>query len=65
MSNVVAKRAVLPVAMALAIGMTGTARRRRSTGRRATTGSGGRKRADVIDAQAGNDRVGAGKGRTR
>ena len=65
MSNVVAKRAVLPVAMALAIGMTSTASAAHIIGTPGDDRVRGTKRADVIDAQAGNDRIGAGKGRTR
>ena len=67
MSNVVEVAALLPVAVALAIGLTATAQAQgRSPGRPGTTGSAGRARADVIDALAGDDRVGARqRGRTR
>ena len=65
MSNVVAKRSMLPLAMAIAIGLTGTAQAKQIDGTPGNDAIRGSKQADVINGLAGDDRIGAGSRRGR
>ncbi len=62
MSNVVGVRRVLPVAVALAIGLTGTAQAKAIDGTPGNDRIRGSKGPDVVNALAGDDHVGAGRG---
>ena len=62
MSNVVAKRSMLPLAMAIAIGLTGTAQAKQIDGTPGNDAIRGSRQADVINGLAGDDRIGAGRG---
>ena len=62
MPNVVAKRSILPVAIAFAIGLTATAQAKVIDGTSGNDRIRGSRQADVINAKAGDDNVGAGRG---
>ena len=61
MSNVVGTRLVLPMAVALAIGLTGTAQAKQIDGTPGNDRIHGSRQADVINGLAGDDRIGAGQ----
>ena len=62
MSNVVARRVVLPVAMALAIGLTGTAQAAQIAGTPGNDRISGTRARGCDRRAAGDDRVGARRG---
>ena len=61
MSNVVAMRRILPVAVAIAIGMTGTAQAKQIDGTPGNDAIRGSRQADTINGLAGDDRIGASR----
>ena len=62
MSNVVAKRSILPVALAFAIGLTATAQAKQIDGTPGNDRIRGSRQADTINGLAGDDQIGAGRG---